>query len=333
MATAITLGQLQKVELLRNAWPDEARDFTPWLARSEHIKLLGDAINLDLEVEGQEQCVGRFSADILCKDTATGNWVLVENQLERTNHRHLGQLLTYAAGLDAVTIVWIAARFTDEHRAALDWLNKATREGIDFFGLEVELWQIGDSEIAPKLNVVSSPNDWTDRVKTAKETAFLPLTPAKKLQLDFWLSFREYLNTQGSSFRPSKPYAQNFMPIAIGRDGFHLSAVACKSELRVQLVMNDSNAKCYFAQLLALKSEIECELGEPLSWYNPDDNRELRLFLRTSADLDDRAQWPNYHEWLRTKLDALRRIFAERVKLLEVETPLQEDAEPLALSS
>lgn len=149
-----TLGRLERIDL-RNAWLSESSSFTPWLAESANMKLLGDAIGIELEVEAQEKDVGPFRADILCKDTATGHWVLIENQLERTDHTHLGQLMTYAAGLDAVTIVWLAQRFTEEHRAALDWLNRVTDERINFFGLEIELWRIGDSPMAPKFNVVS----------------------------------------------------------------------------------------------------------------------------------------------------------------------------------
>jgi hypothetical protein len=107
------------------------------LAREENLKLLGETIGVDLELEATEKNVGPFRADILCKDTATGHWVLIENQLEPTDHKHLGQLLTYAAGLDAVTIVWLAKEFTDEHRATLDWLNQITDDKFEFFGLEI----------------------------------------------------------------------------------------------------------------------------------------------------------------------------------------------------
>ena len=153
-----SLGRLQRVQL-REAWESESGDFTPWLAQSENLSLLGEAIGLNLELEAQEKGVGLFRADLFCKDTASDSWVLIENQLERTDHSHLGQLLTYAAGLSAVTIVWIAERFTEEHRAALDWLNEKTGEGINFFGLEVELWRIGNSPLAPKFNVVCKPNE------------------------------------------------------------------------------------------------------------------------------------------------------------------------------
>jgi hypothetical protein len=127
--TAKNLGRLQKVDL-REAWSSESTDFTPWLAQEENLKLLGKAIDMELELESQEKEVGPFRADILCKDTATYDWVLIENQLERTDHSPLGQLLTYAAGLNAVTIVWVAERFTEGHRAALDWLNEHTDEKI-----------------------------------------------------------------------------------------------------------------------------------------------------------------------------------------------------------
>ena len=166
MSTKAILGRLHKVDL-REAWASESSGFTPWLAQEESLQLLGEAIGIELELESQEKNVGPFRADILCKDTATDNWVLIENQLEKTDHSHLGQLLTYAAGLNAVTIVWIAERFTEEHRAALDWLNEHTDETINCFGLEIELWRIGDSTIAPKFNIISQPNDWSRTVKTA----------------------------------------------------------------------------------------------------------------------------------------------------------------------
>src|SRR5688572_6347136 len=138
------LGRLERVNL-REAWTNEAYDFTPWLALPENLRLLSDVVGIELEVEAVEKNVGPFIADILCKDTLTDGWVLIENQLEKTDRRHLGQVLTYAAGLKAQTIVWIANPFTDEHRAAVDWLNEITDDHLKFFGLEVELWRIGSS--------------------------------------------------------------------------------------------------------------------------------------------------------------------------------------------
>ena len=157
---------------------------------------------MELELEAQEQSVGPFRADILCKNINDDHWVLIENQLERTDHTHLGQLLTYAAGLQAVTIVWVAARFTSEHRAALDWLNEITDERFAFFGLEVELWKIGDSQPAPKFNVISQPNNWSRDVgQAAKRIENEALTDKRQKQLAFWTAFRAHLEERRSSIR------------------------------------------------------------------------------------------------------------------------------------
>ena len=170
------LGRLERVDL-RQEWKTEAQDFTPWLAQEINLAILSETLNMDLETAGQEESVGPFRADILCRDTLDDSWVLIENQLERTDHTHLGQLLTYAAGLQTVTIVWVAANFTDEHRAALDWLNEITDERFRFFGLEVELWKIGNSPAAPKFNIVAKPNEWTRSLgKSTRRLRFTDLT-------------------------------------------------------------------------------------------------------------------------------------------------------------
>ena len=165
--TNVELSRLKRVDL-RAAWPDEAAHFTPWLAQQENLELLGETLGMPLELEATERSVGPFAADILCKDPVSERWVLIENQLEQTDHTHLGQIITYAAGLNAVTVIWIARKFVEEHRAALDWLNEITAEGTDFFGVEVELWRIGDSpQVAPKFNIVSKPNAWSKQVSKA----------------------------------------------------------------------------------------------------------------------------------------------------------------------
>lgn len=315
------LGKLEKVDL-RTYWKSESQDFTPWLATQDNIRLLGEAIGLELEVESQEKGVGPFSADILCKDTATGNWVLIENQLERTDHTHLGQLLTYAAGLHAATVVWVAERFTNEHRAALDWLNEITGEDFTFLGIEIELWRIGDSPLAPKFNVVCRPNDWFRSVQSSARTA--DLTETKQTQLAFWSAFKEYLEST-SQIRCQKPGAQHWLTHPIGRSGCHFSSVASTwdseanrygGELRVELVLTDENSKSYFSQLEVQRNEIEKELGEPLRWHNPADRRMCRMYVRRSAEITDRTKWPEYQAWLRSKLEVFQRVLGPRVKVL-----------------
>jgi hypothetical protein len=327
MATAYNpLGRLEKVDL-REIWCDEARDFTPWLAHEANIALLGEAIGMELEIESQEKDVGPFYADVLCKDVATGRWVLIENQLERTDHLHLGQLLTYAAGLEAVTIVWIAACFTDEHRAALDWLNEITDEHINFFGLEVELWRIGQSATAAKFNVVSKPNDWTRTVQeAATHVQADTLSETKRLQLDFWIKFRQFAEERNSLVRPTKPFPQHWMSMSIGRTGFHLSAVCSFSrtdidplephEIRAEFVCDGRGAKDYFALFEAQRPEIEREFQEPLQWNNAPDVKSWKASISRFVNVTDTDRWPEYHLWLLARLERLRAVFGPRVKSL-----------------
>jgi hypothetical protein len=326
MPTSIPLSQLQKVDI-RAVWTNEAQDFTPWLAEEQNIDLLADTIGLDLEVEAQEKDVGPFRADILCKDTATGNWVLIENQLERTDHCHLGQLITYAAGLKAVTIVWIASRFSDEHRAAIDWLNEITDGDFNFFGLEVEVWKIGESAAAPKFNLACTPNNWTQTVTQAKKNVEQgPLSSTRQLQLEFWTTFCAFVLDRETVIKPTKPLPQLWMNISIGRAGFALVTVASTQDsesanpdshqLRVELVMQDGFAKNYFRQLETAKAAIEAEFGAPLIWAESPEKKQSKIFVKKSVDFNTREQWPGYHEWLLRNLEKFHGVFAKRVKQL-----------------
>jgi hypothetical protein len=317
---------LQKVEL-REAWLSESSDFTPWLAQDENLNLLGDAIGIELELESQEKDVGPFRADILCKDTATDNWVLIENQLARTDHSHLGQLLTYAAGLNAVTIVWIAERFTEEHRATLDWLNERTDEKINLFGLEIELWRIGDSQIAPKFNIISQPNDWSRTVQQAASGGG-EVSTYKQLQLKFWTAFKQYMESEGSFVRCQKPSPHHWTNYAIGRSGVHLDSVISiwnsetglkGPEIRAGLYLDGPNAKQEFAVLEKQKESIETALGFTLTWHNPENKAACRLNTRQNTDFLNESLWPEQFEWLRQRLEKMHNVFAPIVKNLNLE--------------
>lgn len=244
------LGKLEKVRL-RETWKTEAQDFTPWLAKPENIAILGDALGMELEVKSVEESVGLFRADIVCTDIENDTHVLIENQLERTDHGHLGQIITYAAGTDAATIVWISKRFTEEHRAALDWLNEHTRDNVQFFGIQVELWKIGNSDPAPRFNIVSKPNNWVRAVVRASNEGNRALTEIREIQLKYWTEFGEYLEglDTGLIIRTPKPYSHK--AFSIGRSGFHLSVVTntFHSWIRAELYISIENAKEYFLKL------------------------------------------------------------------------------------
>lgn len=320
MADDLRLSRLESVEL-RNAWQTEAGDFTPWLAQETNISLLGDTIGLDLEVEAQEKQVGPFRADILCKDTAAGSWVLVENQLEKTDHTHLGQLITYAAGLSAVTIVWIAARVRDEHRASIDWLNEITDDRFNFFALEVELWRIGKSPYAPKFNVVCKPNDWTRSVTGATRSLEQDnLTETKQLQLEYWTAFRALMEERGGNVRPTKPHPQHWYSLSIGRTNFWLNASANiqHQRIHVDLIIAGNDAKPLFHLLHAEKAEIDSVFDSPLDWREMPDKQQSRIVLSWhDCDPSRKSDWPTQHNWLHKNLELFHSSFSQRVKQLD----------------
>ena len=312
-----SLGSLKKVDV-RHIWQTEAQHFTPWLA--QNLDILAETLDMELEIEAQEKNVGPFRADILCRDTLDKSWVLIENQLERTDHLHLGQLLTYASGLKAVSIIWVSTHFTEEHRSALDWLNNITDDQFKFFGLEVELWQIGDSPVAPKFNIVSKPNDWSRSVgQAARQIETGTLTDIKAAQLEFWTQLAEKLK-ENSHIRPQKPMPQHWAVFRIGRSGFHISGLHNTRDkcIGVELYIDHQNAKDFYNQLYEQKNDIEAEIGHELIWKELPNKSASRiiLYLR-DVDPMDRSRWDEYQDWLIKYIEAFDRAFRNRIRNLE----------------
>ena len=271
------LDRLQPVEL-RDIWPKEAADFTPWLAEEENLTLLGETLGMELELEGQELNVGNFRADILCRNIENPEhetWVLIENQLGETNHKHLGQNLTYSAGLDAHTVIWIAKKFREEHRAALDHLNEITDERLKCFGVEVKVWQIGDSARAPQFEIVSSPNDWRREINQEAQRAEIEnFSPARSQRKKFWAQFRSYISQRGSQLQPRERKSTRYIVFDIGRQSFAMAAWRKQRDgfCCIELYMTGKNASAHF---YLLKEE---PIPSPIIWtcvewvcpeYNP----------------------------------------------------------------
>ncbi len=303
------LGRLEKIDL-RSYWKKEATDFTPWLAQSENIQLLSEAIGIELEVQSQEESVGPFSADILCKDTINDHYVLIENQLERTDHTHLGQLMTYAAGLDAVTIIWIAQKFTEEHRAALDWLNRITDDTFTFFGIEIELFKIGDSVPAPMFHIASKPNDWTKQVKKSANTQ--NVTAIKLQQFEYWKALKEYMEVNKSIVRMQAPSTQHWNSMAIGRSNFHLSATVNSIDKSISIWLNigGEDAKSNFDKLkeLAFSGSLT-EISKDLIWDRMDDKKVSTVKLKTHGDFTNQKEWGVQFQWFKNNLESFTKYF------------------------
>ena len=315
------LARLERVRL-REVWENEAGDFTPWLAEPENLRLLGETLGMALDDARTEQTVGSFSADIVATNVADNRRLLIENQLERTDHGHLGQILTYAAGLDALTIVWIAKEFTDEHRAALEWLNNISSADIGFFGLEIEIWKIDDSRYAPKFNIVAKPNEWTKTLPAkAKRTA------TQQAQFDFWSGFRDYASEHAARVNPTAPQPQTWMSMSIGKTGFGLSAVAStdgwdgstwtgKPEIRAEFVMSSKDSKQHFERLRDDRNTIDAELPDKPEWYSDEEVQQRKIYFRKPTDWREEGARQDCYKWLVDNLDRLHIVFRPRLPSL-----------------
>jgi hypothetical protein len=314
--TTPALGKLQRINL-REAWKHEAAEFSPWLAQSDNLALLAEHLGLtELEVVGVEQWVGDFKLDILCSDDS--GQVIIENQLEKTNHSHLGQILTYAAGVGARKVIWVAESFRTEHVAALDFLNRHTTEELSFFAVEVELWRIGDSPMAPSFNVVVKPNDWA-KIGRESAKAASTTTPTKQRQLRFWTEWTAWLQAKGSSVRPQKPLPQHWTNIALGRSGIHLAATvnSRESRLGLEVYIDHQNSKSMFKQLLAQQVSVESALNVKLQWNELPDGHACRiLHVRAESPLEEEGQWPTYFAWLEDATARMSAVFRPLVKTL-----------------
>jgi hypothetical protein len=310
------LGKLEKVEI-RKVWPKEDSNFTPWLASPDNIALLGAELNIDLEVQFQEQYVGPFRADILCKDTLSDRYVLIENQFGKTDHTHLGQIITYASGLHALTVIWIAEKFVEEHRAALDWLNEITDESVEFFGIEIELYKIGDSAPAPMFNIISKPNNWSKSIKRSAENT--ELTETKLLQLEFWKALKTFVEKGKATYRMQKPSPYHWTNISVGRSDFKICAIANTRDklLCIQLVVYGPNSQSNYLSLKEkYKEDASHKLSPLLQW---DDEKENGMehhvnYIIHDTDPFNRTDWPNQHKLLNEWIEKFMSYFKNKIK-------------------
>lgn len=318
------LGALTRVSL-RSIWTHEASHFTPWLAATNNLALMGDVVGMELDLVSQEEFVGPYRADIICKDRLSGQTVLIENQLEKTDHIHLGQILTYAAGVEAKTIIWVASRFTDEHRAALDWLNEITSDEYGFFGLEIELWKIGDSPPAPKFNLISSPNDWSRSVKEAT-VANKVHGSTQALYLRYWQLFHAYQKEQIPPRKAPKPAAQKWLSISTGRTGFAFEVIASPDKnaasVRLYIICEAPDPKDVFRYFLERKEQIEAAMGQPLEWSEMAGKKGTGIGMaRQGCDYEDETRWPEYVKWHAQSLQKLDDVFRPLIKALPLLLP------------
>lgn len=298
--------------LPREVWPNEAHHFTPWLL--ENADVLGDLLGMDLVLEVAEHPVGGFSLDLIGKDESTGEVVIVENQLETSDHTHLGQLLTYAAGTDPTTIVWVASAFRPEHRAALDWLNARTDEDTRFFGVQLGVVRIGDSEPAPSFNLVAEPNDWEKTVRAATTQSGVR-SERGELYRSFWSEWLERIRKDRPAWsRATRPPAESWFVTPAGVTGATYYTSWTRRGLSSELVFEASDPAVNTARFMALRArraDLEAAYGSALDWQDLPDRKATRIAeYLVDADIGDQGSWDRYLDWLVDRQTRLRRALA-----------------------
>ena len=295
------LGRLEEVDL-RSVWSSEPYDFTPWLAEGSNLQFLAESLELPgLELVRTEHPVDSFSADMVCVVVGTNDHVLIENQLEKTDHIHLGQLLTYAAKFDARAVVWVAKNFTGAHRAALDWLNKTTSSDYGFFGVEVRAVRIGDSAAAPLFDVVARPNDWT-KPQVISQSAESVVNGLSEQNIVFWSALDVALESRGKVKRRIKKSVKGSnLWIPVTNDSAVYIVVYRSNtqglQLGAYLGIYGPERNVYWDALNAQKTAVDSSFGTPLRW---EANRSGSVFYVASEPLKvaDGSDMTQQIDWL-----------------------------------
>lgn len=257
------LGKLKEIDI-RKVWAHEQFDFSKWLASESNIQELGDVLNLSLTNVETEKFVGNYRCDILCQDELTGKTVLIENQLEPTNHDHLGKIITYASGLDAAVVVWIVAEARDEHASAIEWLNKHTDAEVSFFLLEIHAYTIGDSMPAPQFHIVQQPNDFAKTAKSLSHSGNLNETQTHRLE--FWTKLNEEIDKRGKPFNKHKATSDHWYTVAVGSSQCYISIDLVNKDHKIRVGLWISDNKELFDTFFEHKAEIEQAVGMTLIW-------------------------------------------------------------------
>ena len=303
-------GKLKRVDL-REIWSHEAKDFSVWVAEGGGLASLGEKIGIPhISLLGTEVQVGQFKADIYAQDMESGKNIVIENQLEKTDHDHLGKIVTYTAGLDDVTtIVWIFKDMKEEHKAAIDWLNQHTDEDISFYAVKIEVWRINDSDPAPEFQVICRPNELIRATKLGK---------TQNKQFHFWGDLKAYTIEKGSALFQDLPKARSYYNIlldGIPYDTAHISfnINTMKRILICQIYISDN--KDLFKYLEDRKQKIEEEVGTPLKWKNENNKRSSNILQqKENFNLDNQENQTDDFDWIIERATVFHKVFSKYVQ-------------------
>lgn len=304
------LSKLKKIDL-RDVWGHEAMDFTNWLSRPENLDLLSEEIGITIKLLQTEASVGKFNVDILAEQENSGRKIIIENQLEETNHDHLGKIITYASGYDAEIVIWIVREYREEHQKAVDWLNEHTDENISFFLIKLELWQIGESNPAPKFDIIVSPNEWAKAIKT--NSSGQEMTQTKIQQLEFWTNFKNYIKAKDSKLKLQTPRYQHWYDVSIGSSDAHIALTinTRKNLFGCELYINRN--KSLFNFLTEQKVTIENEIDEKAEWVDSDVSSSIKIRKEVN-DVFNQEKSEEYYLWLYEKVILFQKVFIKHIR-------------------
>lgn len=285
---------MKRIDDLRKVWPNEATNFTKWLAEEENLEELGNAVGIDIDLEERESSVGSFNVDLFATESGSGRKIIIENQLEDTNHDHLGKLITYASGKGAEVVIWIVKRARDEHRQAIEWLNQHTDSNIGFFLVEIELWQINDSLLAPKFNVVEKPNDWGKYMKSIEG-----MSETDRLKLEFWQSFNDQMGSNSDfqrEFNLRKPQPCHWYDLSLGTSSYYISLNINTQKKKIDAGLYIPSDKEVFHRLEEHANAFKETIGKDVEFR--DAGKSSRILLYHSINVKDRTKWFEAANWL-----------------------------------
>lgn len=307
------LGVLTEVENIRDLWKHEQYDFSKWLAEDTNIGLLGNTLGLTLVDVKPEEFVGAYRCNLVATDEGSGMRVIIENQLESSNHDHLGKIITYASGLDAKIIIWIVTRAREEHRSAIEWLNNQTREDLSFFLIEIHAYRIGESLPAPKFEIIEKPNDFIKLTKSKDEST--ESSQRETERYEFWSLFNERVIERGRPFHVSKPSIRHWYNISTGVKGADICVNLVNRLSCVELEVYISDNKQLFDRLYENKSGIEERLGFEMDWRRLENKKASRIVHRVSGlNFSDHSNYSSLIDEIIDKVTVMKAVFPDFLK-------------------
>lgn len=305
------IGKLKEVDI-RELWKHEQYDFSEWLSKKENIENLNEILGLTLVDISKETYVGAYRCDLFAKDETTGIKVIIENQLEVSNHDHLGKIITYASGLDAKVVVWIVKEAREEHRSAVEWLNNNTNNNVNFFLIEIHAYKIGESDPAPMFQVVEQPNDFIKNNKSTNRDE--SMNKSQSQRIEFWNQFNNVVIEKGKPFNIRKATTDHWYNVAIGTSDAHIDITLVNKDSLIGVELYITDNKELFDKLYERKDQIEQELGFTLDWRRLDNSKASRIVYHIKGlNFDDHS---NYNELMNKTIDLavlMRNVFKKYI--------------------